>query len=140
MGRRDGQTDGRTRRRLYAPPKFFREHNKLATDCVWHMVTYENSATEPVWFVMFETVHILHATAQFRPCQTIVSCTRIQHSTTHVLVLIITLFTQFWDRFKLNKHLIVLRAIQKSPSSPSKSSLIIISSCLLPFIINSTFR
>ena len=26
MGRTDGMTDGRTRRRLYAPPKFFGEH------------------------------------------------------------------------------------------------------------------
>jgi len=28
MGRTDGRTDGQTRRRLYAPPKFFGEHKK----------------------------------------------------------------------------------------------------------------
>jgi len=27
-GLTDGRTDGQTRRRLYAPPKFFGEHNK----------------------------------------------------------------------------------------------------------------
>ena len=31
MGRTDWQTDGRTRRRLYAPLKFFGEHNKWET-------------------------------------------------------------------------------------------------------------
>jgi len=30
MGRTDGLTDGRTRRRLYAPPKFFGEHKNQA--------------------------------------------------------------------------------------------------------------
>jgi len=31
MGHTDGLTDGRTRRRLYAPPKFFGEHKKCPT-------------------------------------------------------------------------------------------------------------
>jgi len=29
MGRTDGRTDGQTRRRLYAPPRLFGEHNKI---------------------------------------------------------------------------------------------------------------
>ena len=32
---RDGRTDARTKRRLYAPPKFFGEHNKPLGSCPW---------------------------------------------------------------------------------------------------------
>ena len=48
-GRTHGRTDARTKRRLYAPPKFFGEHNKLKLPVlVWALQCYEEYSVKQV--------------------------------------------------------------------------------------------
>jgi len=59
MGRTDGLTDGRTRRRLYAPPKIFGEHKNVLPVCDKPYHTNKRKVQKGEELKFCRTVHFL---------------------------------------------------------------------------------